>query len=136
MGQRSCTSPKSCKEPRNPNRRCRPHPPYQPGQRVWLSTRDLKLRLLSRKLSPRYIGPFQILRQINEVTYQLELPVNYCISPSFYVSFLKLGHPSADPNVENQEPPALLDIDGSPGYKVTELLDSRRRGGQLQYLVD
>uniref|UniRef100_A0A8C1I7H5 Gypsy retrotransposon integrase-like protein 1 n=1 Tax=Cyprinus carpio TaxID=7962 RepID=A0A8C1I7H5_CYPCA len=57
------------------NRRCRPHPPYQPGQRVWISTRVLKLRLPSRKLTPRYVGLFKILKQINiQVTYQLELP--------------------------------------------------------------
>lgn len=29
-----------------------PHPNYQPDQRIWLST----------KLSPRYIGPFHILK--------------------------------------------------------------------------
>ncbi|KAI2649191.1 Transposon Tf2-6 polyprotein [Labeo rohita] len=52
----------------------RENPQYQPGDQVWLSTRDLRLRLPCRKLSPRYIGSFKILRQINEVTYQLQLP--------------------------------------------------------------
>ncbi len=74
------------------NRRNRPHPPYQPGQQVWLSMRDLKLRLPSRKLSPKYVGPFKIIKQINEVTYQLELPTNYRISPSFHVYLLKPVH--------------------------------------------
>ncbi len=99
------------------NIRRHPHPPYQPGQRVWLSARDLKLRLSSRKLSPRYVGPFKIIKQINEVAYQLELPTNYRISPSFHVSLLKLVHLDTDPNAESQEP--LLDIDGSPAYKAS-----------------
>ncbi|XP_034143061.1 uncharacterized protein LOC117592903 [Esox lucius] len=38
-------------------------PIFQPGDRVWISTRDMKLHTPCRKLSPRYVGPFPILRQ-------------------------------------------------------------------------
>ncbi len=62
---------------------------YHPGQGVWLSTRDLRLRLPCKKLSPHFIVPFWIQRQINEVTYQLHLPPRYRIHPTFHGSRFK-----------------------------------------------
>ncbi|KAG1944174.1 hypothetical protein F2P79_014618 [Pimephales promelas] len=62
------------------NIRCTDAPQYLPGQLVWLSTRDIRLRQPCRKLSPRYIGPFAIQRQINPVTYRLSLPAHYRIA--------------------------------------------------------
>ncbi len=113
-----------------------PHPNYQPGQKVGLSTRDLQLRLPSRKLTPRNVGPFKILKQINPVTYHLELPTNYRISPSFHVFLLKPVHPASDPNTSVPEPPPPLEIDVAHVSSVNKILDSCHRGGQLKYLVD
>ncbi len=64
-------------------------PAYTPGQWVWPSTRNLRLRLPCNKLNPRYVGPFKINRQISPVSYRLALPSNYRISPTFHVSLLK-----------------------------------------------
>ncbi|KAK3549174.1 hypothetical protein QTP70_033657 [Hemibagrus guttatus] len=93
-------------------------PAFQPGQKVWLSTRDIRLRLPCRKLSPRFIGPFSILKQINPVTYKLQLPPGYRIHPTFHVSLLKPHYPSVSPSTERgdraAEPPLplLLDVGG------------------------
>lgn len=62
---------------------------YQTGQLVWLSTQDIRMHLSSKKASPRYIGPFPIVRQINPVTYLLKLWHHFCIHPTFHVSLLK-----------------------------------------------
>ncbi|XP_051728342.1 uncharacterized protein LOC127500838 [Ctenopharyngodon idella] len=114
-------------------------PNYQPGQKVWLSTRDIRMRLPCRKLSPRFIGPFTILWQINPVTYQLQLPPEYKIHPTFHVSLLKPHYPSVSVSTEPgaaEEPPLPIIVDDGAAYLVKEILDSRRRGGLLEYLVD
>ncbi|XP_069145980.1 uncharacterized protein [Solanum lycopersicum] len=42
------------------------------------------------KLSPRYIGPFEILRTVGEVAYELALPPAFSsIHPVFHVSMLR-----------------------------------------------
>ncbi|KAK3562207.1 hypothetical protein QTP86_030343 [Hemibagrus guttatus] len=91
--------------------RRRDAPLYHPGDKVWLSTRDIRLRLPCKMLSPRYIGPFTILRQINDVTYELQLP-----------------------QPEIPSPPEIKTDDTI--YQVREVVNSRRCGGRLQYLVD
>ncbi|KAI5085154.1 hypothetical protein C0J45_1034, partial [Silurus meridionalis] len=110
---------------------------FRPGDRVWLSMRDLRLKLPCRKLSPRFIGPFKVVRQINDVSYRLELPPRYRIHPTFHVSRLKpyvspVSRPPGDPAVPVQ--PEV--VDQPEVYAVREVLDSRRRGGRLKYLVD
>ncbi len=98
------------------NRHRRPSPAHTPGQWVWLSTRDLRLRLPCRKLSPRYVGPFKISRQITPVSFRLELPSNYRISLTFHVSLLKLAGDARGETEEGAQPqtplPFLVDWRG------------------------
>ncbi|KAL0166846.1 hypothetical protein M9458_038690, partial [Cirrhinus mrigala] len=121
------------------DRRRIPGPTFTPGQKVWLLTRDIRLRLPSKKLSPRFVGPFTILEQVNPVTYKLQLPPQYRIHPTFHVSLLKPCHepllPSTEPGHEEEPPPPMVLEEGSI-YSVKEILMSRHRGGHLEYLVD
>ena len=45
------------------------------------------------KLSPRYIGPFEVLKHMGEVVYEIALPPGLSgVHPVFHVSMLKRYH--------------------------------------------
>uniref|UniRef100_A0A3B4CC50 Gypsy retrotransposon integrase-like protein 1 n=1 Tax=Pygocentrus nattereri TaxID=42514 RepID=A0A3B4CC50_PYGNA len=112
-------------------------PVYCPGDRVWLSTRDFRFEGACRKLLPKFIGPFKILSQVNDVTYKVGLPPQYRVNNSFHVSLLKpvVSGPLAEDDPIDV-PPVSERMEDSSTYSVREILDSRRRGGNLQYLID
>ncbi|CAM4349732.1 unnamed protein product [Leuciscus chuanchicus] len=107
-------------------------PRYVCGQRVWLSTVNLPLQAPSRKLAPRFIGPFQISKVINPVTVKLRLPPKLRrIHPVFHVSCIK-----SVVRVPSRISVPPVQAVGTSVYTVHKILDMRRRGRGHQFLVD
>ena len=113
-----------------------PAPVYRVGQRVWLSTKDILIQGGTKKLAPRFIGPFTITRIISPTAVRLRLPTTMRrVHPTFHVSRIKPAVTHAlcpTPAL----PPAPCIIDGGETFTVREFMDCRHRGRGLQYLVD
>ncbi|KAI3365736.1 hypothetical protein L3Q82_000693 [Scortum barcoo] len=111
-------------------------PTYRVGQRVWHSTQDLPLRVESKKLAPKFIGPFQIQRIINPVMPSDSNSLGPCASipPSMSLgSNRSVRVLSALPHPLHHHPASLMEV---LHYSIHRLLRSRRRGRGVQYLVD
>ncbi len=105
-------------------------PRYVCGQKVWLSTRNLPIQESSRKLMPRFIGPFSIVKVLSPVAIKLKLSRQlHRVHPVFHVSCVK-------PVIRAPpRPPPPIDEVASV-YRVHKLLDVRPRGRGHQFLVD
>jgi hypothetical protein len=109
------------------------------GDKVLLNTKNIKLKMPkdgTKKLLPKWIGPFEVSKIINDVAYKITLPENMkLIHNVFHVSLLKLYR---DDGREPPPPPTVI-TEGVPFYEVERILDhrfvKRGRGMSRQYLV-
>jgi Chromo (CHRromatin Organisation MOdifier) domain len=92
----------------------------------------------SKKLSEKYLGPFDIINQVGPPSWTLHLPTTmHAVHPVFHVSMLEPSTPNSVPN-RIQPPFPLVIIDEEPEYKISKILDSKldkRRACKLLYLV-
>lgn len=109
------------------------HETFEEGEKVMLSTKNLRSRGLSKKLAPRFIGPFIIEKKISDVSYRLLLPKEMKVFPVFHVSLLKRfegSDTSQAPHVPQEflavEDPYEWEVDDLLGKKMEEEDGARR----------
>ena len=93
------------------------------GDKVLLSTKNIKLNAPgTRKLLPRFIGPFVVTQRVGEVAYKLSLPAEMRLHNVFHVSLLA----KYDADGTYQPPPPIL-VNGELEYEIERVLDHRSR---------
>jgi hypothetical protein len=81
------------------------------GDKVLLFRRNLKTNRLCDKLDFRCLGPFLVVKQINDVTFCLQLPPLMKIHPVFHGSLLEPYKESSIPS-RFQVPFSSIEIEG------------------------
>jgi hypothetical protein len=117
---------------------------FEKGKRVVLSTlhhcREYRSKDEKRiaKFMPRYDGPYTMTDTAPEIsTVTIELPNNPQMFPTFHTSqvlpFVE-NDPMLFPSRELLKPPPIM-IDSQQEFFINRILDERKRGRGVQYLV-
>jgi hypothetical protein len=107
------------------DRHWEPAPDFQVGQQVFIKAENIRTTRPSKKLSEKYLGPFDIIAHPGTHSFTLQLPEHLCaIHPVFHVSQLEPSVPNTIPN-HTQPPPPPVKINDDIEYKIAKILDSK-----------
>ena len=110
----------------------RPDQQFQVGDQVLLNTMNLKLthaaagKDAKRKLSPRWIGPFSVLRETTPDTYRLNIPTGLKLHDEFHTSLLKPCHKDSSNTRLNPPGAAMINAEGEKVFLVEKIINIRR----------
>ena len=100
-------------------------PDFQVGQQVYVSTEHIHTTQPSKKLSEKYLGPFDIIACPSTHSFTLWLSNHFhAIHTIFHASQLEPSVPNTILN-HIQPPPPPIEIDNKLEYKIAEILDSK-----------
>jgi hypothetical protein len=96
---------------------------FKVGHKVLLSTKYLNLKHSekSRKLLPKWIGPFEVVQVVGPVAYKLKMNPGWRVHLVFYVLLL-------EPYREDgrvQPPPPPIEMKGALEYEMESILEHR-----------
>jgi len=104
------------------------------GDEVLLSTKNLKAKQPSKKLTHYFIGQYCVEKIIGRPAYKLTLPTAYQIHSIFYVSLLEPYVCRRGANIPKPFLPPVI-VDDKEEYVVEELLEKKTEKGQVWFLV-
>ncbi|MBW0494578.1 hypothetical protein O181_034293 [Austropuccinia psidii MF-1] len=111
-------------------------PVFNPGDMVWLSSKNIESTRPTKKLSERWLGPFPILKKVITHFYHLKLPAQWkSIHPVIHISLLEPIKTSTIPNW-HQEPPPPINIEEEEEWEVSQILYSKLKRRELWYLME
>ncbi|MBW0519342.1 hypothetical protein O181_059057 [Austropuccinia psidii MF-1] len=109
---------------------------FQPGDKVWVASKNIKTTLPNKKLSERCLGPFEVLKKIGSHAYHLKLaPQSNYVHPVFHVSSLEPVKQSTIPKKHQLPQPPVL-VEEQEESEMGQVLDTRMQRGKLWYLVE
>lgn len=115
-----------------------PPPEFKNGSYAYVKARFFRTTRPSKKLSEKYLGPYEVIAQVGPQSYTLRLPDSMrAIHPVFHVSMLEPSSPSSIPD-RVPTPPPPVEVDGDFEFEISEILDSKvdkRRKCKILYLV-
>ena len=87
-------------------------------------------------MAPKHHGPFQVIKEVSLVAYQLRLPTSWRIHDVFHISLLSPYRETTAHGPNFTRPPPDL-IGREEEYEVEAILNHRRHGRSrmLQYLI-
>ncbi|CAJ0966125.1 unnamed protein product [Ranitomeya imitator] len=100
------------------------------GDMVWLSSRNLRLKIPSKKLGPKFVGPFKVVQVVNSAAVRFDIPSSWRITSVFHASLLK----KVD-TPDKEAMPTVPPVDEDGEFEISRILDSRWHRGRLQYLL-
>ena len=100
-------------------------PDFKVGDKVFVKAQFFQTTQPLKKLSEKYLRPYEIITQPDTLSFTLCLPESiYSVHPAFHMSMLK-------PAISNsfskriQLASALVIIDKEPKYKISQIVDSK-----------
>jgi hypothetical protein len=91
--------------------------PWKVGEKVWLSAKNLISALPSKKLAPKWYGPFTVEAILSPITFKIQLPPSWKSHPVFHASELSSYQETEVHGPNNSEPSPDI-INGQEEYKI------------------